>query len=100
MTTAIRGRVAHAPSPSSIVNDSISGFASRSRAIRSSSARASAGSVGVELDVDEATDAGTGDGEPELPERSLDRFPLGIEDAFLGTDQHGRLHSTTFGSER
>ena len=56
--------------------------------------------VGVDLDVDEPPDAGAGDGEPERAKRLLHRLALRVEDAFLGTDQHGRLHSTTFGSER
>ena len=33
-------------------------------------------------------------------ERPSNRLPLGVENAFLGTNQHRRLHSTTFGSER
>ena len=82
------------------MNDSISGFASSSWDIRSSAARASAGSSVSSSHVDEPADAGAGDGEPERAERLADRLPLGIENAFLGTDQHGRLHRTTFGSER
>ena len=58
------------------------------------------GVVGVELDVDEPADARVGDREAELAQRLLYRLPLRIEDALLGTDQHGRLHRTTFGSER
>ena len=66
----------------------------------SSAACASAGIGVVELDVDEPADARAGDGEPERAERVADRLALRVENAFLGTDQHGRLHSTTFGSER
>ena len=59
------------------------------------------GGIGVvELDVDEPADARAGDGEPERAERVTDRLALRVENAFLGTDQHGRLHRTTFGSER
>ena len=87
-------------SPSSTENDSINGFASSSCDIRSTRGARLVGVVGVDLDVDEPPDAGTGDGEPERAERLLHRLALRVEDAFLGTDQHGRLHSTTFGSER
>ena len=59
------------------------------------------GGIGVvELDVDEPADARAGDGEPERAKRVTDRLALRVENAFLGTDQHGRLHRTTFGSER
>ena len=88
------------PSPISIVNDSINGFASSSRAIRVERRPRLLGVVGVELDVHEPADARAGDGEPERAERLSDRLALRVENAFLGTNQHGRLHRTTFGSER
>ena len=87
-------------SPSSIVNDSIIGFASSSCDHPVERGPRLGRVVGVELDVDEPADAGAGDGEAELAQRVPDRFALRVEDAFLRTDQHGRLHSTTFGSER
>src|SRR3954447_25863874 len=59
------------------------------------------GGIGVvELDVDQPADPSTGDREPERAERVTDRLALRVENAFFGTDQHGRLHKTTFGSER
>ena len=91
--------VVHASPSSSIVNDSISGLARRSRHGRKR--RLGLGSaVGVELDVDEPADTRARDVVTERPQGVAHGLALRIENAFLGTDQHGRLHRTTFGSER
>ena len=92
--------VAHASPSSSTVNDSISGFASSSARHPLDLAARLGRVVRLELDVDEPPDARVRDREAELAERLLDRLALRVEDALLRADEHGRLHSTTFGSSR
>src|SRR6187200_2617985 len=42
---------------------------------------------GLHVEVDDAPDACLLDGEPELPQRALDRLSLGIEDPGLGANE-------------
>jgi hypothetical protein len=55
----------------------------------------------LELEVDDATDPRIVDREAELLERTEHSLALGVEDAWLRTDEHGRSHPrTTSGSAR
>ena len=99
-STAMRGLMAHA-STTSISKLSISGFASSSWHIRSTSAFASCGDGRVDLEIDEPADARASDREAELAQRPLHRLTLRIEDPLLRPDEDGHPHrSTTCGSAR
>src|SRR5439155_13339490 len=57
-----------------------------------------AGLLGIgdlDLEIDEAADPRTVDGEAEVAERGLDGLALRVEDARLGPHEHGRLHRST-----
>src|SRR4029453_5178893 len=51
--------------------------------------------VGLDLQVDYASDAGLGDGEAELPQRALDGLALRIENPGLGANEDRRFHRST-----
>src|SRR5918999_2911765 len=59
------------------------------------------GTVGLDLQIDDAADAGVGHREAELAKRALDGLALGIEDPLLRAHEYGCLHrSTVSGSAR
>ena len=94
--TATCGPVRH-DSSMRISKLSMSGFASSSSHMRWISAARAVVVVRLDLEVDDATDARGGDVEAELRERMPNSVALRVEDAFLRSDENGRLHSTTPG---
>jgi hypothetical protein len=51
--------------------------------------------AGLDLEIDEPPDPRVVDGEPEVPQRRLDRLALWVEDAGLGPDEDCRLQRRT-----
>ena len=85
---------AHSPS-TWISTLSISGFASSSAHIRSTWARASAGSAASSSRSTSRPTRACGDREVELAQRAADRLALRVEDPGLGANEDGRLHPST-----
>jgi len=58
------------------------------------------GVIGVELEIDDPTDASGRDLKAELAKRALDGVALRVEDALLRPNEHRRSHRTTSGRAR
>ena len=58
------------------------------------------GVIGVELEIDDPTDASGRDLKAELTKRALDGVALRVENALLRSNEHRRSHRTTSGRAR